>query len=264
MIRKAGGDELVLLEQVAATVTGDSCPVTASRLCENTHILRACYAGLSMNFFGHATLAARFSDRPEFVLGAMLPDFSNMLGLRGPGAQDGVIAAGIRFHHVTDRAFHDLAIFRRHCREATAVLGARGVARGTARAVAHVGVELLLDAVLAEAAAARSAYVAGLRAGQRPELLRSLHWPSAEQARLGGLMSRLEGGFEEHRGVAQVPASLIVERLSRALGRRPRLAIVPRDLPAVGDLVELCHGAVVASTPALMSELTRDIERLWQ
>src|SRR6202040_922306 len=110
----------------------------------------------------------------EFVLGAMLPDFCSMLGLREPCAQDRVLATGIHFHHITDRAFHDLAIFRRLCREATAVLGARGVARGTARAVAHVGVELLLDAVLAEAAAARSAYVAGLRAGQRPELLRSL------------------------------------------------------------------------------------------
>jgi hypothetical protein len=218
---------------------------------------------LSMNFFGHATLAARFSDRPEFVLGAMLPDFSYMLGLRGPGAQDGVIAAGIRFHHVTDRAFHDLAIFRRHCREATAVLRARGVARGTARAVAHVGVELLLDAALAESAAARSAYVAGLRAGQRPELLRGLLWPSAEQARLGRLMSRLEG-FEQHGDMAPVPASLIVERLSRALGRRPRLAIAPRDVPAVVDWVEFCHGAVVASTPALMNELTGELERLWQ
>jgi hypothetical protein len=217
-----------------------------------------------MNFFGHATLAARFSDRPEFVVGAMLPDFSGMLGLREPRAQDSVLAAGIHFHHVTDRAFHDLVIFRRLCREATIALGARGVPRGTARAVAHVGVELLIDAALAESAAARSAYIAGLRAGQRPEVLRRLLWPSAEQARLGRLMSTLEGGFGDHGGMAQVPASQIVERLSRALGRRPRLAIVPCDVPAVVDWVELCHDAVVTSTPALVSELTDDVERLWQ
>jgi hypothetical protein len=215
-----------------------------------------------MNFFGHATLAARFSDRPEFVVGAMLPDFSNMLGLGKPCAQDSVLAAGIHFHHITDRAFHDLAIFRRLCREATVVMGARGVARGTARAVAHVGVELLLDDALAESAAARSAYVAGLRAGQRPELLRGLLWPSAEHA-LARLMSRLESAFED-RGVAQVSTSVIVERLSHTLGRRPRLAIAPRDVPAVGDWVEFCRGAVVASTPALVSELTGDVERLWQ
>jgi hypothetical protein len=216
-----------------------------------------------MNFFGHAALAARFSDRPEFVLGAMLPDFSSMLGLREPGAQDCVLASGIRFHHVTDRAFHDLVIFRRFCKEAVVVLEARGVARGTARAVAHVGVELLLDAALAKGATARSAYVAGLRAGQRPELLRGLHWPAAEQARLSQLMSRLEGlgyGLEEHGGAA---SSLVVERLSRALARRPRLAIAPRDVRAVDDWVELCHGAVVASTPAIVIELTRDIERVW-
>ena len=81
-------------------------------------------------------------------------------------------------------------------------------------------------------------------------------------------MSRLEGAFEDHGGVAkvptQVPTSLIVERLSRTLGRRPRLAIAPRDVPAVGDWVELCHGVVVTSTPALVSELTGDVERLWQ
>jgi hypothetical protein len=217
-----------------------------------------------MNFFGHATLAARFSDRPEFVLGAMLPDFSNMLGLGQPRAQNRVLAAGIHFHHITDRAFHDLAIFRRFCREATVVLGARGVARGTARAVAHVGIELLLDAALAESVAARSAYIAGLRAGQRPELLQGLLWPSADQARLTYLMSRLEGAFEDHGGVAQVPASVIVDRLSRTLGRRPRLAIALRDVPAVGDWVEFVHGAVVASTPALVGELTGDVERLWQ
>jgi len=62
--------------------------------------------------------------------------------------------------------------------------------------------------------------------------------------------------------MAEVPSSLIVERLSRALGRRPRLAIVPRDVPAVVDWVELCHGAVVACTPALLDELTGDVERL--
>jgi hypothetical protein len=214
-----------------------------------------------MNFFGHAAVAARFSDRGEFVLGAMLPDFSSMLGLREPVAQDSVLAAGIRFHHVTDRAFHDLAIFRRFCKEAIVVLEGRGVARGTARAVAHVGVELLLDAALAEGAAARSAYLAGLRAGQRPELLRVLLWPAAEHARLSRLMSRLEGfagGFEERGGI-----SLVVERLSRTLAPRPRLAIVPDDVQAVSDWLELCQGTVVASAQALVIELTRDIERVW-
>jgi hypothetical protein len=38
MIRKTGGDELALLEQVAALVTRDSLPETASRLCETTHV----------------------------------------------------------------------------------------------------------------------------------------------------------------------------------------------------------------------------------
>ena len=212
-----------------------------------------------MNFFGHAALAGHFSERPAFVLGAMLPDFSNMLGLREPGTNDAVNAEGIRFHHLTDLAFHELELFRRWCREARSTLEARGVARGTARAVAHVGIELLLDAALAENAGARSSYLAGLRAGRRAELRARLSWSTAEQDRLGALASTLE----ERGLVAKIPtpAAVIVERLARVLAGRPRLAIAPKDSVQVAEWVESAERHVVASAPALFATLTREIER---
>jgi len=205
-----------------------------------------------MNFFGHAAVASRFSSAPAFVLGAMLPDFSNMLGLREPRVSEEPLAAGIRFHHVTDEAFHELAVFRSLCAEAMRALAERGVRAGTRRAVAHVGVELLLDAALAESPAARAAYFAGLRAGRDERLLGRLPWPPAEQARLAGLAAVLE----ERSDSAKPTTSVVVERLARTLAKRPRLAIAASALAPVTDWVELARERVVASAPALVADLT--------
>ena len=210
-----------------------------------------------MNFFGHAAIAGRFEPHPAFVLGAMLPDFCGMLGLRVPEPEQGELAAGLRFHHVTDHAFHELGRFRTLYRDATALLDARGVLRGTARAVAHVGVELLLDAELAESDEARAVYLAALEAGREPALLRDTPFGPGEREQLG----RLAGTLAD-RGVAKRPSTdLVVARLERALAGRARLAIRSHDVPFVSEWVELFRERVVASAPALVSELTSEIER---
>lgn len=210
-----------------------------------------------MNFFGHAAIAGRFRASPEFVFGAMLPDFCGMLGLGSPEVTPDTLGAGVRFHHLTDHAFHELGSFRSNCREATAWLDARGVRRGTARAVAHVGVELLLDAALAESETARALYLEALGAGQEPELLGRSTFSSEEQSCLGGLARTLET-----RGISRNPdTALVVARLERALAARPRLAIEPRDRSAVGSWVELFRDRVVASTPEVVSDLTSALER---
>lgn len=210
-----------------------------------------------MNFFGHAAMAERFSKEPAFVLGAMLPDFSSMLRLRSPGSTHEGVARGIAFHHATDDAFHELAVFRQLCAEAMRFLAERGVARGTRRAVAHVGVELLLDVELAADGAAREAYLAGLRAARDPDIVASLSWPADQQGRLVRLAARLE----ERSDGAKPTTAVMVERLVRTLSDRPRLAIADAARPHVADWVELCRARVVASTPALVLELTRTIER---
>lgn len=209
-----------------------------------------------MNFFGHAAIAGRFESDPVFVLGAMFPDFCSMLGFRSPGSGPGQLGAGVRFHHVTDHAFHDLGSFQRLNRDAAADLAVRGVRRGTARAVAHVGVELLLDAELAESDAARAVYLAALTVGHDPALVLQASFASEEGERLGRLTRTLTG-----RGVAKRPSSPhVVERLERALASRPRLAITSEDLPRVSEWVELFRGRVVASAPTLVRELVLDIE----
>jgi hypothetical protein len=210
-----------------------------------------------MNFFGHAVIAGRFEPHPVFVLGAMLPDFCGMLGLKAPQPHPGVLARGVHFHHVTDHAFHELASFRELYRAAVAQLDSGGVRRGTARAVAHVGVELLIDAELAENEQGRSLYFAALAAARESEPLATSALEIQDRERLG----RLAGSLAE-RGVAQRPATeVVVMRLERALGSRQRLAIRADDVPLVREWVELFRERVVASASALVSELTSDIER---
>jgi hypothetical protein len=210
-----------------------------------------------MNFFGHAAMAERVSKEPPFVLGAMLPDFSSMLGLRPPSSSHPGVAGGIAFHHATDVAFHELSVFRELCSDAMRLLAERGVSRGTRRAVAHVGVELLIDVELSEDPAARSAYLAALHAGRDPAVVSTLSWPADQQARLARLAARLE----ERSDGAKPTTEMLVERLARTLSERPRLAMEDAARPHVADWVELCRARVVASTPALVLELTRVIER---
>jgi hypothetical protein len=210
-----------------------------------------------MNFFGHAAMAERFSRAPEFVLGAMLPDFSTMLGLRPPGTSHPVVSRGIAFHHATDEAFHELPIFRELTSSALRFLYGRGVARGTRRAVAHVGVELLLDVELSRAEEARVAYLAGLRVAREPRVLSSLSWPSDQQERLARLAARLE----ERSDSAKPTTDVMVERLVRTLSDRPRLAIDEGSRPIVAEWVELWRARVVPSAPALVLELQRILER---
>jgi hypothetical protein len=210
-----------------------------------------------MNFFGHAAIAGRFETDPVFALGAMLPDFCGMLGFRAPEPAPGPLAAGVRFHHVTDLAFHELSAFRTLNHAACAELAERGVRRGTARAAAHVGVELLLDAELADNDAARTLYFAALSAGAAPECFATAEISSEQCVRLGRLLATLS-----ERGVAKRPSSASVsERLERALARRDRLAILEDDRPRVSEWVELFRERVVASAPMLLRELIADIER---
>ena len=92
----------------------------------------------------------------------MLPDFATMVRARLADAEDPEVAAGIAHHHATDAAFHGMPAVLGLMRELDERLAALGCARGPRRAVAHIGVELLLDGVLVEEAAYRAAYAGGL------------------------------------------------------------------------------------------------------
>ena len=214
---------------------------------------------LSMNFFGHAALAAsHFNDeRPlpseselsRLCVGAMLPDFIGMLRLSRPDLTDSVLARGVAFHHKTDEAFHELPSFLRLSREAFAWLSEQRLPRGPARAVAHIGIEMLLDEVFAQQARAREAYLAALRVPL--EQLMSFPVPS-DQERLAALRSAL---LERASTVLEPPARLVAERIVRTLAGRPRLATGDAGQELLVRWVETTRPQITAEAPEVFASL---------
>lgn len=205
-----------------------------------------------MNFFAHALVGLWQSEDRRFVLGAMLPDLSAMLGVRSTSAQDPVIDAGIRFHHTTDAAFHGAPHFVRLCAQSVESLTSQGVGRGTARAVGHVGVELLLDGLLSHDQRAHAAYRDALGYAVEQRLADTLDWPAEQRERMHAGLARLRAapvpdGYRE-------PA-FVTERLQTILARRPRLAMQPADLPRVATQVQALHGELSQHWRELMEQV---------
>jgi hypothetical protein len=208
-----------------------------------------------MNFFGHAALTAQaFRALPELELakvcaGSMLPDFVTMLRLRRPEVADPVVARGVAFHHLTDHAFHDLPSFQALSRQAFARLSARDLPRGPARAVAHIGVEILLDEIMAEDAFARDSYCAALAVPLAPGLT---FIGEADAERLSSLQRLL---LERAPHSRHPPAALVAERIRRTLAGRPRLATDDRGQLLIAAWVDEARPLVEQEAPRLLSTL---------
>jgi len=193
-----------------------------------------------VNFFGHAAVAT-WSARPNgaapaIVLGAMLPDFATMCGGRIEAAGDEAVGRGIALHHTTDAVFHKLPVVTGLMRELDEHLVHGQCARGPRRAVAHIGVELLLDGVLIDEPAYRAAYLSGL--AHDP----ALHWRDPGDApRFAILLERLRAhGVPEDLRLPEA----ITARVHRILAHRPRLA------PSTDDLRAIRH-ALIAFKPRI-------------
>lgn len=200
-----------------------------------------------MNFFGHAAVASWSAAAPGTLLGAMLPDFATMSRNRIAGADEPSVADGIALHHATDAAFHALPAVTAAMRELDDRLERAGCARGPRRAVAHVGVELLLDGVLVDEPAFRAAYLRGL--DHEPVL----RWRDAEGApRFAALLARLRA-----HGVPddlRVPAA-ITARLHRMLAHRPLLAPSPGELDAIRDALTAFQPRIAAAAGTILRAL---------
>lgn len=210
-----------------------------------------------MNFFGHAALAASHFDAapatggelPRSVAGSMLPDFVGMLRLRRPEATDRWVARGVAFHHETDAVFHELEPFHRLSRAAFDWLAREGVARGPARAVAHIGVEILLDEVMARDALARDAY----RSALELPLAGLIRFAAVEDGeRLSSLQRALLGRAAL---LLSPPAELVAERIGRTLAGRPRLALDPAAQQVLGRWVTQTRPLVDAEAPEVLATL---------
>lgn len=207
-----------------------------------------------MNFFGHAVVAMDRSRGPRFVLGAMLPDFAAMLRLRVPDARDAELALGIAFHHATDEVFHGTRAFHDASSRAMAHLLAAGLERGAARAIAHIGVEILIDRALAHDAVARDVYESAIadEAG-----FASAAWAHPDDA---ARALRLRTALVQHRVDRHVCEEVVIaERLFRILERRPRLAFPAAQLPLVTDWVRATDPTIAALTPALLAEVVAGV-----
>lgn len=212
-----------------------------------------------MNFFGHAALAAsHFTQRdpalraellPRLCVGAMLPDFIGMLRLRPPTIVDPTLAVGVAFHHETDAAFHDLPGFQRLSRQAFAWLSERQLPRGPARAVAHVGIEMLLDEVMASEDTARQAYRAALSVPLAP--LVTFAGP-LDAERLTALQEALLARAQSYQTPA---AELVAERIRRTLAGRPRLATDDAGQALLGGWVTATRPLVWAEAPEVLATL---------
>lgn len=148
-----------------------------------------------------------------------------MSGARVTGTSDLEVAAGIDLHHATDAVFHQLAPVTALMRELDQRLERGGCARGPRRAVAHIGVELLIDGVLLDVADYRDAYILGLEY-EAPLTYRD----EGDDVRLDALMTRLRAyGVPEDLRRPEA----IMQRLARMLAHRPLLAPSPQDLSVI-------------------------------
>jgi len=203
-----------------------------------------------MNFFAHACLALERRSEPRFALGAMLPDWTRWVGSRITAIDDPELAAGARFHHAVDDAFHACPAFAARQREAVARLRALGLGRGPARGAAHVGVELLLDGALAREAHRGAGYLAALAVG--PEVAHRVRWRDAGgAARLDRVIDRLR----EH-GVPRDYADpeVVAGRVARTLTHRPRLRVPATRLPALVAWAREAEPVVRRHAPALLAQ----------
>jgi hypothetical protein len=212
-----------------------------------------------MNFFGHAALAlAHFElQRPvssesalsRICAGAMLPDFVGMLRIRRPAVLDAELARGVSFHHLTDHLFHELTAFQHLSRSAFTWLSERGMPRGPARAVAHIGIEILLDEELARDERARESY----RAALSLPLVSFLEFAGTDDgARLDSLQQALLGRAASERSPAP---EIVAARIARTLAGRPRLATDPAGQALLVDWVAQSRREVSAQAPELLAIL---------
>jgi len=208
-----------------------------------------------VNFFGHAAVASWRNGRGGLSLGSMLPDFSTMCGARVVSTDDPEVALGIDLHHATDAAFHHLPAVTGLMRELDQLLERGGCARGPRRAVAHIGVELLLDGVLLDDPEYRDAYTIGI------EYDAPVTWrDDGDDLRFASLLARLRAhGIPEDLRRPEA----IAHRLSRMLAHRPLLAPSPADLAVINialiehkPRVEVAASTVMRGMRAAMGTLS--------
>ena len=209
-----------------------------------------------MNLLAHAWVAvATGHDEPEAVLGALLPDLATMARVRldraglAAASPGDPLATGVRCHVATDAVFHRDARFlagssaiRRDLRDA-------GVQLGAARAVGHVGWELLLDGTLLRTPA-DAAFQDALALVDRATAVVA----PGDRARWGAFLDAWgRGRTRPHRLRYDDPA-WVANRLVAILAPRPRLALPADRVPAVRATLERHVAGVAAAGASVLAD----------
>lgn len=204
-----------------------------------------------MNFFGHALVAGRARGDAAFILGAMAPDLLPLCGAIADQATSAAVVDGQAQHHQVDALFHANPTFLALQSWTSGALIERGVARGSARGAAHVGVELLLDGVLASDGDARRAYRDALAEADGAGA--PFTWcDGASEQRWAGLITRLRRGTIPD---AYRDCDFVVDRVIGALRGRPRLAVRDADQPLLRAFMPALCARVEAEAGALLPAL---------
>lgn len=203
-----------------------------------------------MNFLAHLVAARarrpELASSPRFLLGAMLPDLASMCGTRIERAEDPDLIAGIAEHHRADARFHAGETFIRLYADAAAELKACAVARGSARAAAHLGIELLLDGCFVDEPATMA-----FRAAIASAPTASFSCPDQDaERRVAELLQRWA---DADRPFAPNDPDATAQRLTRILARRPRLALAASAEPVVRRWIAAARDRVAASAQALIA-----------
>lgn len=121
--------------------------------------------------------------------------------------------------------------------------------RGPARAVAHIGIEMLLDERFAEHSSARDAY----RAALSVPLHERLSFPVALD---GERLSQLQRALLERAATALDPTpALVAQRIRRTLAGRPRLATDDAGQALLAEWVASARPLVKSDAPEIFSSL---------
>lgn len=217
-----------------------------------------------MNFFGHSVLAAWISDDPRVALGSMLPDFASIIRGRAIESKHPAVKRGIELHHQCDRVFHNSDTFLELQAAGRTQLERAGVRNGPRLAVAHVGLELILDAELRHGPGRLERYQRALLVGR--EFAPSLSFTSASRKGLDPLTLRV--AYDElletltSRILYLTPHSPqdLVERLTRILSPRQRLRPIQSEQVAMLAWAEMTWPEVARRTEAWMNDLAKQLD----
>jgi hypothetical protein len=203
-----------------------------------------------VNWYAHAVLAESRCADPACLLGAMLPDLVGAVGLRAQTPRDPALCLGFRLHAAADAAFHAAPEFGTLVAAGREALEAAGVVRGSARAAAHVGIELLLDGWLAARQPPSTAFADAL--ARAPALAEdaALFRPAPEPERWRAFCAGLSQSGLPLAYRCPERAALGVER---ALARRPRLALRAGERPAVASWLAEAAEMLAPRAPALLA-----------